>query len=91
MFDRRPGCTRRLRRLPAAGCARCHQTGYRGRQGIFEVLEVDDDLRELIKSRATKRAYRDRIQTARRASLREAALLRAKSGKTSLEEALRVT
>lgn len=75
----------------ATGCARCHQTGYRGRQGIFEVLEIDDDLRELIKSRATKSAYRDRIQTARRVSLREAALLRAKSGKTSLEEALRVT
>jgi type II secretory ATPase GspE/PulE/Tfp pilus assembly ATPase PilB-like protein len=75
----------------ATGCARCHQTGYRGRQGIFEVLEIDDDLRELVKSRATKRAYRDRIQSARRASLREAALLRAKSGKTSLEEALRVT
>src|SRR5262249_6252606 len=30
----------------ATGCAKCHQTGYRGRMGIFEMLEVDDDLRE---------------------------------------------
>jgi general secretion pathway protein E/type IV pilus assembly protein PilB len=73
------------------GCPRCHQTGYRGRAGIFEVLDIDDDLRDLIKARATKHAYRDRIQSARLMSLREAALLRAKSGKTSLEEALRVT
>src|SRR4029079_2266187 len=31
----------------AKGCPRCHQTGYRGRTGIFEMLEVDDDMREL--------------------------------------------
>jgi len=73
------------------GCPRCHKTGYRGRSGIFEVLEIDDDLRELIKTRAAKRAYRERVERARLIPLREAALLRAKSGKTSLEEALRVT
>jgi type II secretory ATPase GspE/PulE/Tfp pilus assembly ATPase PilB-like protein len=75
----------------AKGCARCHQTGYRGRTGIFEMLEIDDDIRELIKTRAAKRAYRDKIREAGLVPLREAAVGKAKSGVTSLEEVLRVT
>jgi type II secretory ATPase GspE/PulE/Tfp pilus assembly ATPase PilB-like protein len=73
------------------GCAKCHQTGYRGRAGIFEVLELDDDLRDLVKSRASKRAYRDLTRRAGLVPLREAGLLKAKAGLTSLEEVLRVT
>ncbi len=75
----------------AKGCARCHQTGYRGRTGIFEMLEIGDDIRELIKTRAAKRAYRDKIREAGLVPLREAAVARAKAGVTSLEEVLRVT
>jgi general secretion pathway protein E/type IV pilus assembly protein PilB len=75
----------------AKGCPRCHQTGYRGRTGIFEMLEVDDDMRELIKSRAAKRAYREKIRAAGLIPLREAAVAKAKAGITSLEEVLRVT
>jgi general secretion pathway protein E/type IV pilus assembly protein PilB len=75
----------------AKGCPRCHQTGYRGRTGIFELLEVDDDLRELIKLRAAKRDYREKIRAAGLIPLRETAVLKAKAGITSLEEVLRVT
>ena len=75
----------------AKGCPRCHQTGYRGRTGIFEMLEVDDDLRELIKVRAAKRDYREKIRAAGLIPLREAAVAKAKAGITSLEEVLRVT
>ncbi|MEP7124886.1 MAG: GspE/PulE family protein [Byssovorax sp.] len=75
----------------AKGCARCHQTGYRGRTGIFEMLEVDDDLRELIKMRAAKRDYREKIRAAGLVPLREAAVAKARAGITSLEEVLRVT
>lgn len=73
------------------GCPRCHQTGYRGRSGVFEVLEVDDDMRDLIKARASKRAYRDQVRKLDLVPLREAALRRARAGVTSLEEVLRVT
>ncbi|MFT3770726.1 MAG: GspE/PulE family protein [Minicystis sp.] len=72
-------------------CAKCHHTGYRGRSGIFEVLEIDDDLRDLIKARATKRSYHDAVRKAGLVPLREAGLLKAKAGVTSLEEVLRVT
>jgi type II secretory ATPase GspE/PulE/Tfp pilus assembly ATPase PilB-like protein len=72
-------------------CAKCHHTGYRGRTGIFEILEIDDDLRELIKTRAAKRAYHDATRAAGLIPLREAGLVRVKEGVTSLEEVLRVT
>jgi len=75
----------------AAGCPKCHQTGYRGRMGIFEMLEVDDDLRDLIKTRAGKSAYSDAVERVGLVPLRETGLLKARSGVTSLEEVLRVT
>jgi general secretion pathway protein E/type IV pilus assembly protein PilB len=55
------------------------------------MLEIDDDLRELIKTRAAKRAYREKIRAAGLVPLREAAVRKAKAGITSLEEVLRVT
>jgi len=79
----------RLRR--AVGCVKCHGTGYRGRAGIFELLELDDDMRDLVKSRAGKRAYRELVKRAGLTPLREAGIRRAKSGTTSLDEVLRVT
>ncbi|WP_437683757.1 GspE/PulE family protein [Sorangium sp. So ce131] len=75
----------------AVGCPTCHQTGYRGRTGLFEVLELDDDLRELVKARSGKRAYRDAARKAGLVPLREAGLARVKDGVTSLDEVLRVT
>jgi general secretion pathway protein E/type IV pilus assembly protein PilB len=75
----------------AAGCVRCHNTGYRGRIGLFEILEIDDDLREMVKVRSTKRAYHEAVQKVGLVPLREMGLLKARSGVTSLEEVLRVT
>lgn len=73
------------------GCERCHNTGYSGRTGIFEVLELDDELRELIKLRATSKSYKDYVRERSLRRLREVGLLRVKAGVTSLDEVLRVT
>ncbi|MBM4376788.1 MAG: type II/IV secretion system protein [Deltaproteobacteria bacterium] len=73
------------------GCERCHGTGYVGRTGLFEVLEIDDELRDLIKARATMRSYKDYVREHSLRRLREVGLLRVKAGITSLEEVLRVT
>ncbi len=73
------------------GCERCHKTGYTGRTGLFEVLELDDDVRDLIKARAATRAYKDHVREVGLRRLREVGLLRVKNGITSLEEVLRVT
>ncbi|XXX71640.1 GspE/PulE family protein [Sorangium sp. So ce134] len=75
----------------AVGCQTCHLTGYRGRVGLFEMLELDDDLRDLVKARAGKRAYRDAARKVGLVPLREAGLARVKEGVTSLDEVLRVT
>jgi CheY-like chemotaxis protein len=75
----------------AVGCAECAQTGYRGRFGIVEILEVDQDIEQLISSGATA----DRIaRAARKAGMRslfESGVLHLRSGETSVEELLRVT
>jgi general secretion pathway protein E/type IV pilus assembly protein PilB len=73
------------------GCPKCHDTGYRGRSGIFEVLEIDDEIRDLIKQRAAAKDYRAAVHNAGLVPLREAGINKAKSGVTSLEEVLRVT
>ncbi|MGE0552861.1 MAG: ATPase, T2SS/T4P/T4SS family [Gemmatimonadales bacterium] len=75
----------------AVGCAECAQTGYRGRFGIVEILEMNPELEELVAHAATA----DRIAKAARAagmrSLFESGLVHVVSGATSVEELLRVT
>lgn len=75
----------------ARGCRACHQTGYQGRTGIFEVLEIDDELRDMIKAKATSVAYRALKRQRRIPSLRKVGLERVLGGFTTLEEVLRVT
>ena len=42
----------------AIGCSKCNNTGYLGRIGIFEVLEIDDEIKELIMSGASSIAIK---------------------------------
>ncbi len=73
------------------GCEKCMRTGYRGRTGIFEVVELDDDLRDLVKAKAPARAYREIYLRRRIPSLRKAGLAKIQAGVTTVEEVLRVT
>jgi type II secretory ATPase GspE/PulE/Tfp pilus assembly ATPase PilB-like protein len=75
----------------AKGCPRCHDTGHAGRTGIFEVLELDDELRDMVKSRTATRDYRAYARRMGVRGLREAGLELVGRGVTSLEEVLRVT
>jgi general secretion pathway protein E len=73
------------------GCARCRQTGYYGRTGIFEVLGVNPRLRHLVAEGATPEVL---LRTARQdglRSLREHAIRKVAAGATSFEEAMRAT
>jgi general secretion pathway protein E len=74
----------------AAGCADCAGTGYSGRIGIFEVLEVDPEIRSLIHDGAAEQAVRDAAGRQLH-TLRADALRWIEAGATSLEEVLRVT
>jgi general secretion pathway protein E len=73
------------------GCGRCAGSGYRGRQGVFEVLEVTDPIRRLIGARADdaeiERVARDQGMT----TIIEDGLAKCRAGVTSVDEILRVT
>jgi len=75
----------------AVGCSRCQHTGYRGRTGIFEVLIVDDEIREMIARRATTMDI-NRAAMAGGAwrTLKDAAAEKLRLGITSAEEAMAV-
>lgn len=73
------------------GCRACHNTGYMGRTGIFEVLEIDDEIRDMIKAKASSVAYRALKRQRKIPSLRRVGLERVRAGITTLDEVLRVT
>ena len=75
----------------AKGCAQCHQTGYRGRLGIYEFVVVTTDLQAAVMQRMPSHEL---IAIARRhgyRNLREDGMIKAFKGQTSLDEVMRVT
>ncbi|MBI5450364.1 MAG: type II secretion system ATPase GspE [Gammaproteobacteria bacterium] len=74
----------------AAGCNACNHTGYRGRIGIFEMIEITDSMRTLIHENASEQQIEAcaRQQTS---SIFQDGIRRVLAGETALEEVLRVT
>jgi len=72
------------------GCAKCSQLGYRGRTGIYEVIEVDAEMREMIHEQAGEQQLEIQARKHSR-SIRQDGMRRVLAGDTSLEEVLRVT
>jgi type II secretory ATPase GspE/PulE/Tfp pilus assembly ATPase PilB-like protein len=75
----------------AKGCAKCNNTGYRGRICIAETMVVNEQLRELINQKASFQKIREIARTAGMQTLYESAIKKAEEGIISLEEALSVT
>lgn len=84
-----PPATRAAFRKPV-GCDVCSQTGYRGRTGIYELLTLNDRLRQMIVERQPLDALRAAAQEAGMISLAASGLALAASGGTSLAEVARV-
>ena len=74
----------------AVGCPACNESGYRGRTGIYELIEVDNDLRELIHGGASEQVM---LSEARKhyPGIDADGRRRVLAGETSIEEVLRVT
>jgi type IV pilus assembly protein PilB len=72
------------------GCPKCHDTGYVGRTGIYEVMVVDREMRELVASRAGTDEIRDCYRRAGGKTLLEQGIRLAEKEQTSLEEVMRV-
>jgi len=73
------------------GCEKCLQTGYLGRTGIFELLVVDDDIKELIIKRSPSHIIKETAVEKGMSVLQEDGLRKALAGQTTLEEVCRVT
>ncbi len=73
------------------GCKNCLETGYLGRTGIFELLVIDDDIKELIIERRGSHIIKEAAVEKGMSTLREDGLRKALAGETTLEEVCRVT
>ena len=73
------------------GCARCNNSGYKGRTGIFELLIIDDDIRDMITTDATVDDIRNHARTKGMTTLREAGLKLIFDGVTTIDEVVRET
>jgi len=77
--------------MEPVGCAHCQHTGYRGRVGIYEVIPVDEELRQAVVDGAGHPQLLRMAKARGVRMLREDGLLKAWQGVTSVEEVLRVT
>ena len=73
------------------GCDFCRGTGYSGRIGIFEIMLMDDELRQLIISRASTNAIREAARRSGMRMLRDTGLLAIFDGVTTIEEVVNQT
>src|SRR6187551_3484827 len=73
------------------GCERCNGTGYKGRVGLYEVMEITEELRELILVGASALELRRKAVEEGMITLRGSGLLKVKDGLTTLEEVVRET
>ena len=73
------------------GCKACGQTGFRGRCGIYELLVIDDSIRELILKKSTAQTICDQARKNGMRTLREDGWDKVVKGITTIEEILRVT
>jgi type IV pilus assembly protein PilB len=80
-----------LKTYKGDGCSTCNNTGYKGRIGLYEVMEVNDDIRELILIGASSLELRKKAIEDGMITLRESGLHKVRAGLTTLEEVVRET
>jgi type IV pilus assembly protein PilB len=73
------------------GCDACNDTGYRGRQGLFELLDMSDPVRDLVSQRAATVVLKQKAQELGMKTLREDGLRNIFDGITTIEEVLKYT
>jgi type IV pilus assembly protein PilB len=82
---------RHVRLFRGRGCERCSNTGYKGRVGLYEVMEIDDELREMILAGGSAFELRQRALAKGMIGLRGSGLEKIRLGLTSIEEVVRET
>lgn len=87
----RPEDTRGRKFFRGRGCDNCNKSGYRGRMAIFEILQMDDDLREMVMKEASTNVIRKHARERGMRLLRETGLMGIYEGQTTIDEVVRET
>jgi len=74
-----------------SGCSKCSNIGYRGRLSLFEVMPMDDEVKELTLRRAAANEIKRAATQTGMKTLRQSGIAKIKLGITTIEEVLRVT
>lgn len=85
------GMQQQIRLYEGKGCAGCHNTGYDDRTGIFEVMLMDEDIRQAIIAKKDSNALKQIARKNGMKTILEDGLEKVKIGETTIEEVLRVT
>ncbi|MGI8493737.1 MAG: type IV-A pilus assembly ATPase PilB [Pyrinomonadaceae bacterium] len=80
-----------IKTYKGAGCQTCNETGYKGRIGLYEVMEITDELRELIIIGASAIELRKRAMELGMITLRQSGLYKIRDGVTTIEEVVKET
>src|ERR1700682_2822300 len=81
----------KLKTYKGSGCSTCNNTGYNGRGGLYEVMEVTDEVRELLLIGASALELRKKAVEDGMITLRESGLYKIREGVTTVEEVVRET
>ena len=82
---------KKIRLYRGKGCEACHDTGYEGRAGIFELLTLNDEIREAIVARKDADTIEELAVAAGMRTMLEEGLIKIQQGVTTLDEILRAT
>ena len=85
-----PSLKENLKFYEAGGCEHCNNVGYKGRTGLYEVLRMNNQLRNLISENATMIEIQKAAQETGMITLEQSGIIKALEGMTSLEEVYRV-
>ena len=86
-----PEDAEKVKPYKAKGCATCSDTGYKGRVGLFEIMQVTNDIKDLILAKSQPKDIKEVALRNGMISLRKSGLAKIKDGVTSIEEVLRET
>ncbi len=73
------------------GCENCNKSGYKGRMALFEIMTLDDDMRDLIMSSGSTAVIRDHARRRGMRSLRDSGMMAIYEGLTTIDEVVRET
>jgi len=86
-----PELARTAKFMKGKGCERCTQSGYKGRVGLFEVMEVNDAIRQMILDNVSTTELRAQAVADGMLTLRQCGLQKVSEGMTTVEEVVRET